>query len=59
VVMITAPVFGPRGESLVAITLLGLERGLTAERIAQYGDRVRDAGLVATRRSGGRAPART
>lgn len=58
VVMITAPVFGPRRESLVAITLLGLEPGLTADQIAAYGERVRDAGLVATRRSGGRAPAR-
>jgi DNA-binding IclR family transcriptional regulator len=57
VVMIAAPVFGPRRESLVAITLLGLDPGLTAEQIAEYGARVRDAGLVATRRSGGRAPA--
>ena len=56
VVMITAPVFGPRHESLVAITLLGLEPGLTADEIAAYGAQVRDAGLVATRRSGGRAP---
>jgi DNA-binding IclR family transcriptional regulator len=56
VVMIAAPVFGPRGDALVAMTLLGLEPGLTATRIAEYGERVRDAGLVATRRSGGRAP---
>jgi DNA-binding IclR family transcriptional regulator len=56
VVMIAAPVFGPRGEALVALTLLGLEPGLTAAQIAEYGSRVRDAGLVATRRSGGRAP---
>jgi DNA-binding IclR family transcriptional regulator len=56
VVMIAAPVFGPRGDALVAMTLLGLEPGLTAAQIASYGERVRDAGLVATRRSGGRAP---
>jgi DNA-binding IclR family transcriptional regulator len=56
VVMIAAPVFGPRGDALVAMTLLGLEPGLTAAQIAEYGARVRDAGLVATRRSGGRAP---
>jgi DNA-binding IclR family transcriptional regulator len=56
VVMIAAPVFGPRGDALVAMTLLGLEPGLTAAQIAAYGERVRDAGLVATRRSGGRAP---
>jgi DNA-binding IclR family transcriptional regulator len=57
VVMIAAPVFGSAGEALVALTLLGLEPGLSAERVAAYGERVRDAGLVATRRSGGRAPA--
>jgi DNA-binding IclR family transcriptional regulator len=56
VVMIAAPVFGPRGDALVAMTLLGLEPGLTAAQIAAYGARVRDAGLVATRRSGGRVP---
>jgi DNA-binding IclR family transcriptional regulator len=58
VVMIAAPVFGRRGDSLVSITLLGLEPGLTADQVAEYGERVRDAGLVATRRSGGRAPTR-
>ena len=56
VVMIAAPVFSARGEALVSLTLLGLEPGLTATRVAEYGARVRDAGLVATRRSGGRAP---
>jgi DNA-binding IclR family transcriptional regulator len=57
VVMIAAPVFDRRGDSMVSITLLGLEPGLRAEQVAEYGERVRDAGLVATRRSGGRAPA--
>jgi DNA-binding IclR family transcriptional regulator len=56
VVMIAAPVFDRRGDSLVSITLLGLEPGLSADRVAAYGERVRDAGLVATRRSGGRTP---
>ncbi len=56
VVMIAAPVFGPRGDALVAMTLLGLEPGHTAAQIAEYGARVRDAGLVATRRSAGRVP---
>jgi DNA-binding IclR family transcriptional regulator len=56
VVMIAAPVFDRRGDSLVSITLLGLEPGLTADQVAAYGERVRDAGLVATRRSGGRVP---
>jgi DNA-binding IclR family transcriptional regulator len=54
--MIAAPVFDRRGDSLVSITLLGLEPGLTADQVAAYGERVRDAGLVATRRSGGRVP---
>jgi DNA-binding IclR family transcriptional regulator len=57
VVMVTAPVFGPAGTAVVALTLLGLPAALTAERIGFYGEKVRDAGLVATRRSGGRAPA--
>jgi DNA-binding IclR family transcriptional regulator len=56
VVMITAPVFGFSGNAMVALTLLGLPPALTADRIAFYGQKVRDAGLVATRRSGGRAP---
>ncbi len=58
VVMVAAPVFDRRGDSLVSITLLGLEPDLSAEQIAAYGERVRDAGLVATQRSGGRAPTR-
>jgi len=56
VVMVAAPVFDRRGDSLVSITLLGFDAGLSADQIADYGERVRDAGLVATRRSGGRAP---
>ena len=56
VVMVTAPVFGPTGTAVVALTLLGLPPALTADRIAFYGQKVRDAGLVATRKSGGRAP---
>jgi DNA-binding IclR family transcriptional regulator len=59
VVMITAPVFGSSGTTVVALTLLGLPPALTADRIARYGERVRDAGLLATRRSGGRVPAAT
>jgi DNA-binding IclR family transcriptional regulator len=58
VVMIAAPVFGPGGDAVVALTLVGMEPGLSAQRVADLGDRVRDAGLVATRRSSGRAPGR-
>lgn len=57
VVMVTAPVFGPTGTAVVALTLLGLPPALNADRIAAYGQKVRDAGLLATHRSGGRAPA--
>jgi DNA-binding IclR family transcriptional regulator len=57
VVMVTAPVFGPTGTAVVALTLLGLPPAMTADRIASYGQKIRDAGLVATRRSGGHAPA--
>jgi DNA-binding IclR family transcriptional regulator len=56
VVMVTAPVFGASGTAVVALTLLGLPAALSGERIAFYGDTVRGAGLLATRRSGGRAP---
>jgi DNA-binding IclR family transcriptional regulator len=56
VVMIAAPVFGPSREAVVALTLLGLPGGLSSKRIEHFGGKVRDAGLVATRRSGGRAP---
>ncbi len=59
VVMIAAPVFGPSGEAIVALTLLGLPAGLTGAEIAAYGEQVRDAGIVATRRSGGRPAALT
>lgn len=56
VTMIAAPVFAPGGEAIVSLTLLGLEPGLSAAQVGAFGERVRDAGLVATRRSGGRAP---
>ena len=58
VVMIAAPVFDPSGGASVALTLLGLPPSLPAGRIQHYGRAVRDAGLVATRRSGGRPPER-
>ncbi len=56
VVMIASPVFDPAGESLVAITLDGFPPGMSAEQIVAYGEHVRNAALVATRRSGGRTP---
>ena len=58
VAMISAPVFGPEGNALLSLTLLGTQGALTAKKVIELGDRIRDAGLLATRRSGGRAPAR-
>lgn len=56
VMMIAAPVFGPGGDAVVSLTLLGMEPELSARQVADLGERVRDAALVATRRSGGRVP---
>lgn len=56
VVMVAAPVFGTTGEAMVSLTLLGLPAGLTAQELDAYGQRVREAGILATRRSGGRVP---
>jgi len=54
--MIAAPVFDRAGRSIVALTLLGFEPGIPGEQICALGERVRDACLVVTRRSGGRPP---
>jgi DNA-binding IclR family transcriptional regulator len=56
--MIAAPVFGRDAEAVVSLTLLGMEPGLSARDLVALGERVRDGGLVATRRSGGRTPPR-
>jgi DNA-binding IclR family transcriptional regulator len=54
--MIAAPVFGASGEVVLALTLIGFAPGLTGEQVAAHGERVRDAGLVVTKRSHGRLP---
>jgi DNA-binding IclR family transcriptional regulator len=54
--MIAAPVFGPGGEVVLAITLLGFESGLAGAEVAAYGARLRDVALVVTRRTRGRVP---
>jgi DNA-binding IclR family transcriptional regulator len=55
-VMIAAPVFGRNADVAVSLTLLGMEPGLSARDLVALGEQVRDAALVATRRSGGRTP---
>jgi DNA-binding IclR family transcriptional regulator len=53
---VAAPVFGPGADVVLAVTLIGFPPGLPAAQIAAYGERVRDAALVVTKRSHGRAP---
>ena len=55
--MIAAPVFGPTGDVAVAFTLLGYKSTLRGSEIAEFGERLRDTGLVVTKRARGRAPA--
>jgi DNA-binding IclR family transcriptional regulator len=54
--MVAAPVFGAAGEVVLALTLVGFPAGVSAEHIAAVGERLRDVGLVVTKRSLGRAP---
>src|SRR5690606_20492538 len=54
--MIAAPVFGPDATVILALTLVGLPPGLAADRVVFFGEQVRDAGLVVTKRSLGRIP---
>jgi DNA-binding IclR family transcriptional regulator len=54
--MIAAPVFDDRGDVTLALTLLGFPPQLDASRVVQYGERVRDAGLIVTKQSRGRMP---
>jgi DNA-binding IclR family transcriptional regulator len=54
--MVAAPVFGSAGEVVLALTLVGFAAGLPGERVAEHGERVRDVGLVVTKRSQGRVP---
>jgi DNA-binding IclR family transcriptional regulator len=54
--MIAAPVFDAAGHAVLALTLVGFEPALTAERVAEYGQRLRDVGIVVTKQSHGRVP---
>ena len=55
--MIAAPVFGRNGEAVVSLTLLGMEPGMPRGGIWSHSaNEYDDAGVVATRSSGGRTP---
>jgi DNA-binding IclR family transcriptional regulator len=55
--MVAAPVFGSAGEVVLALTLVGFAAGLPGDRVATFGEQVRDVALVVTKRSLGRVPA--
>jgi len=55
--MIAAPVFGATGNVALALSLVGFPARLRGAKVVEYGERVRDVALVATRQSGGRLPA--
>jgi len=54
---LSAPVFSPAGEVLVAITMTGLPHGVTGDEMIRYAHRLRDAALVVTKETHGKAPA--
>jgi DNA-binding IclR family transcriptional regulator len=53
---IAAPIFGSDGQVVLALTLLGFTDRLRGRAVAMYGERLRDTGLVVTKRSRGRVP---
>jgi DNA-binding IclR family transcriptional regulator len=55
--MIAAPIFGPAGDVVLAMSAIGFDRALAGSRIAEFGQRLRDTALVVTRRTRGRVPA--
>jgi len=54
--IVAAPVFGPEGSVLAAISASGFPSGLPATTVMAAGRTVREAAAVATRRAGGRPP---
>ncbi len=55
--MIAAPIFGSAGQVVMAMTLLGFDGKLAGAEVAEFGELLRDAALVVTRRTRGRRPA--
>jgi DNA-binding IclR family transcriptional regulator len=54
--MVAAPVFDVDGRAVLAIVLLGLDDTLSGLELLAAATRIRDAGLVVTRRARGRVP---
>jgi DNA-binding IclR family transcriptional regulator len=55
--MIAAPIFGPAGDVILALTLVGFDAPVPAAVLAELGERLRDTALVVTKRTRGRPPA--
>jgi DNA-binding IclR family transcriptional regulator len=53
---VAAPIFGSDGQVVLALTLLGFDGKLKGRTISAHGERLRDTGLVVTKRSRGRVP---
>ena len=54
--MIAAPIFGPTGDVVLALSILGFAGPVTGRDIIGWGEDLRDACLVVTKRSRGRVP---
>ena len=57
--MISAPIFGEDASVVMALTLVGFSAGQRGHEITAYGEMLRDAALVVTRRTRGRVPSPT
>lgn len=54
--LIAAPVFGPAGEVVLALTLIGFPLGLSGAQVTEFADALRDTALVVTKKARGRIP---
>lgn len=55
--IVAAPVLGPDGSVIAAISATGFPSGISTAAVLEAGRKVRDAAAVATRHAGGRPPA--
>jgi DNA-binding IclR family transcriptional regulator len=54
--MVAAPVFGPDGTTIAAISAFGFPAGLPASTVVAAGRALREGAAIASRRAGGRPP---